>query len=66
MIELAETEKIYFYKISDRLYSKEVKKSVIVSFPDDQEQLIDVASDTFASVPDPLLEEGTCAPTAIG
>ena len=66
MIELAETEKIYFYKISDRLYSKEVKKCVIVSFPDDQEHLIDVASDTFASVPDPLLEEGTCAPTAIG
>lgn len=39
---------------------------MIASFPDDQEQLIDVASDTFASVPDPLLEEGTCAPIAIG
>ena len=39
---------------------------MIASFPDDQEQLIDVGSDTYASVPDPLLEEGTCDPIAIG
>ena len=66
MIELAETETVYFYEISDGLYGKEVKNTVTVTFPDDQEQLIDVASDTYASVPDPLLEEGTCAPIAIG
>ncbi len=66
MIELVETETVHFYEIFDGLYGRKVKKTVIATFPDDQEQLIDVASDAYASVPDPLLEEGTCTPIAVG
>lgn len=46
---------------------KKIKNTVLLIFPDDQAQTIDgVGNEIYASAPDPVLEEGTCAPIAIG
>lgn len=64
-MEIVDTETVAFYESSEGFYGQEFKHTATLTFPDDQEQLIDVASDTYASVP-ALEPEGTCTVIMVG
>lgn len=67
-MEIVETETVAVYESSSfegtQFYGKEFKHTATLTFPDDQEQLILVAGDTFVSAPP--LDEGTCIPVVVG
>ena len=67
-MEIVETETVAVYESSafedTQFYGKEFKHTATLTFPDDQEQLIDGAGDAYASVPP--LDEGTCIPVLVG
>ena len=54
------------YYDGTQYYTKSVKNTAILTFPADQEQIFVTGTDIFTSAPAPNLEEGTCAPIAIG
>lgn len=67
MMEVVDTEKVVQYPQSDfkvgTFYSKSIYKNTgFITFPDDQEQLIYVKGDAFASVPP--VQEGICSQMA--
>lgn len=72
VIEIVANETVGVYESEyyngTQYYTKSVKNTAILTFPADPviEQSFVTGNDIFASAPDPNLEEGTCAPIAIG